>query len=402
MTLRMLFKGWRFRKKTAILALAAFFLGASLTSSLLGLYLNVNDKVGQELRSYGANIRVTPKDTGFIQEAQLSKLKKIFWKNNIQSFSPYLRVVGSLQGQPVVIVGTWIEHKLEVPGEQDFITGTKKVAPWWKVQGMWPGEGQVVVGSELAQRQNLKVGDSLTLGYSGSQISVQVTGILTTGGSEDGQVIVPLELVQGLAGLQGKVGEVKISALTKPDDALASKDPKTLSPKDFEKWYCSPYLVSIVYQVNEVITSGQAQPIQQVAKAENSFLSKIGLLVLLIMLVTLVSSALSVMTTATANILERRTEIGIMKGLGADDAQVALHFVLEFVALGLLGGILGYLAGIWLGKLLSILVFGSPLTPGLVTLPVTLALSVVVAIAGSAVPVYQATKVEPARVLHGE
>ncbi|MFZ3372389.1 MAG: ABC transporter permease, partial [Desulfitobacteriaceae bacterium] len=74
MILRLIFKGWRFRAKRVVLALTAFFLGASLIASLLGLYLNVNDKVGRELRSYGANIRVLPKTGGgFIDEAQLVK-----------------------------------------------------------------------------------------------------------------------------------------------------------------------------------------------------------------------------------------------------------------------------------------------------------------------------------------
>lgn len=405
MTLRMLLKGWRFRKKRAALALAAFFLGSALTSALLGLYLNVNDKVGQELRNYGANIQVLPKGSELIDESQLSQLKQIFWKHNIMAFAPYLKVVGTLQGDPVVISGTWFDHTVTVPGENPFVTGIKGVAPWWKIEGQWPTEKGVLVGSDLAQSRGLKVGDTITLTYNGKQITDVITGILSTGGSEENQVVTPLAKIQALANLPGKVGEVKISALTKPEDQLALtalKDPKALSPKDYEKWYCSPYMSSIVFQVNEVITSGDAKPIAQVAKAENTFLSKINLMVLLVTIVTLVASSLSVMTTATANILERRTEIGILKSLGADNTQVALLFLLEFVTLGLFGGFLGYLAGIWLTKAMSILIFGSPIIPGLLVLPATLALSVIVAVIGSASQVYQATQVKPALVLHGE
>ena len=403
MVWRLIFKGWRFRSKRVVLALTAFFLGASLIASLLGLYLNVNDKVGRELRSYGANIRVLPKTGGgFIEEAQLVKIKQIFWKHNILGFAPDLKIVGSFQGQPIVIVGTWKNHEVKVPDETPFVTGIDSVAPWWKIEGNGPQGQNVVVGQDLAKLYGLKIGDKVSVEYNGNKDSWNVAGILTTGGAEDSQIIASLETVQQFAQLQGKVSEVKISALIKPEDKLDQKDPKSMAPKDYETWYCSPYLASIVYQINEVITSGEAKPIEQVVKAEDAFLKKVSLMVLLVLIVTFIASGLSVMTTATANVLERRTEIGIMKGLGADDKQVASVFLLEFIILGLVGGTLGYVASLWLTKALSLAVFGSPMTPGLLILPVTLGISVLVAIAGCLIPIIQATKLEPARVLHGE
>lgn len=403
MVWRLIFKGWRFRSKRVVLALTAFFLGASLIASLLGLYLNVDDKVGRELRSYGANIRVLPKTGGgFIEEAQLVKIKQIFWKHNILGFAPDLKIVGSFLGQPIVIVGTWKNHEVKVPDETPFVTGIDSVDPWWKIKGNGPQGRSVVVGQDLANRYGLKIGDKVSVEYNGNKDSWDVAGILSSGGAEDSQIIASLDTVQQFAQLQGKVSEVKISALIKPVDKLDEKDPKSLSPKDYETWYCSPYLASIVYQVNEVITSGEAKPIEQVVKAEDAFLKKVSLMVLMVLIVTFIASGLSVMTTATANVLERRTEIGIMKGLGADDKQVALVFLLEFILLGLVGGTLGYIASLWLTKALSLAVFGSPMTPGLLILPVTLGISVLVAIAGCLIPIIQATKLEPARVLHGE
>lgn len=403
MVWRLIFKGWRFRSKRVVLAVTAFFLGASLIASLLGLYLNVNDKVGRELRSYGANIRVLPKTGGgFIEEAQLVKIKQIFWKHNIVGFAPDLKIVGSFQGQPIVIVGTWKNHEVKVPDETPFVTGIDSVAPWWKIEGNGPQGQDVILGNDLAKRYGLKIGDKVSVEYNGNKASWTVAGILSSGGTEDSQIIASLDTVQQFAQLQGKVSEVKISALIKPVDKLDQKDPKSMSPKEYETWYCSPYLASIVYQVNEVITSGEAKPIEQVVKAEDAFLRKVSLMVLLVLIVTFIASGLSVMTTATANVLERRTEIGIMKGLGADDKQVAFAFLLEFIILGLVGGTLGYVASLWLTKALSLAVFGSPMAPGLLILPVTLGISVLVAIAGCLIPILQATKLEPARVLHGE
>jgi len=402
MIFRMIFKGWRFRVKRVALALIAFFLGASLIASLLGLYLNVNDKVGLELRSYGANIKVQPKGGEFIDESQLGKLKEIFWRHNILGFSPYLKIVANVNDQPVVVIGTWRNHEVKIPNEAGFVTGTESVAPWWNIQGSWSQEQGVIIGSDLSKQQGLGIGSNVLIDYNGNKVSLPVTGILSSGGAEDSQIIAPLQLVQNLANLPGKVTEVRISALTKPEDDFARKDPNTMSAKEYETWYCSPYMASIVLQVNEVIKSGEAKPIDQVVKAEDAFLSKVSLMILLVLIVTFIASGLSVMTTASANVLERRTEIGILKGLGADDKQIASVFLLEFILLSLLGGFFGYIAGIWLTKLLSIAVFGSPMAPGLIILPVTLGISAFVAIAGCIIPVIQAINVEPARVLHGE
>ncbi|MFZ3372644.1 MAG: ABC transporter permease, partial [Desulfitobacteriaceae bacterium] len=329
-------------------------------------------------------------------------IKQIFWKHNILGFAPDLKIVGSFQGQPVVIVGTWKNHEVKVSDENSFVSGIDTVAPWWKIEGNDPQGRGVVVGHDLAKLYGLKIGDKVSVEYNGNKDSWAVAGILSSGGAEDSQIIASLETVQQFAQLQGKVSEVKISALVKPVDKLDQKDPKSMSAKEYETWYCSPYLASIVYQVNEVITSGEAKPIEQVVKAEDAFLKKVSLLVLLVLIVTFIASGISVMTTATANVLERRTEIGIMKGLGADDKQVTLVFLLEFIILGLAGGTLGYVASLWLTKALSLAIFRSPMSPELLILPVTLGISVLVAIAGCLIPIVQATKVEPARVLHGE
>jgi putative ABC transport system permease protein len=226
-----------------------------------------------------------------------------------------------------------------------------------------------------------------------------VRGILSTGGPEDDQVLVPLESLQRWAGLAGKVRRVEISALTKPDDAFARSDVTHLSGKDFDRWYCSPYASSIAYQIQQAIPEAQAKPVYQVAETEGRIVDRVGMLMALLVVAALVAATLAVASMMLATVLERRAEIGLFKSLGATDGRVAAVFVLEACAIGGLGGVGGYLLGSLLAWRLALAVFGTPLGAHWVILPVSLALALLVTLAGSALPLARALKVSPALAL---
>ncbi|MPN50435.1 hypothetical protein SDC9_198062 [bioreactor metagenome] len=175
-----------------------------------------------------------------------------------------------------------------------------------------------------------------------------------------------------------------------------------MTPKEYERWYCTPYMDSITLQIDEVLKNGQAKPIQQIAQAENKFLAKMNLLMLLVTVMALLAAALGVMTTMTTTVLERRKESGILKAIGVEIQQVALLFLGEAAAIGLVGGIAGYAAGIGLAKFIGQSVFNAQITPDIQVLPLTIGIAIAVALLGSSLPVWRATRIEPVVVLRGE
>ena len=78
-----------------------------------------------------------------------------------------------------------------------------------------------------------------------------ITGIATTGDAEDNAILVPLSFAQESSGHPGKFRQLFVSALTKPADALAERDPKSLTPTEYDRWFCSPYISSISYQIKQ-------------------------------------------------------------------------------------------------------------------------------------------------------
>ncbi len=416
MFLRLVYESFRRQKRRKVLAGIAITLGVGVATAMIAVATDVGDKISRELRSYGANLVVTPQedtldlqiggvdlkppsDGTYLDEADLPKIRGTFWHHNIVGFAPMLPVNVDAGGRNLTLLGTYFSKKLTF-GKEDFETGVRITHPWWKVQGAWPNDESqdVLLGEGLAAKLTLKPGDAIQVAGHAHRIS----GILSTGGAEDNQIVAPLNLAQQILGKPGAVRRLYVSALTKPEDALARRDPKTMNSELFDRWYCSPYVQSIAYQLQEAIPNSHAEQIRQVAQNEGTVLSRIKGLMLLITLAALLASALAVSAAMATAIFERRSEVGLMKALGAGSASVAALFFVEAMLLALIGGFVGFAGGAVLARQIGRSIFDSQITIDPVLLPVILALAVIVTFAGSALAIRRAVKFDPVYALRGE
>jgi putative ABC transport system permease protein len=410
---RLLYESFRRQKRRKLLAGIAITLGVAVATAMIAVATDIGDKINRELRSYGANLLVTPQedtidveiggvnlkppsDGNFLSEADLPKIEGTFWRHNILGFSPMLPVnvsIGSSgRTQDVTLLGTYFAKPLAF-GKEQFTTGVKNTHPWWKVDGSWPGDqsSDVLLGEHLARKLELHSGDTLTIAGQNHRVA----GILSTGGTEDDQIVAPLPVAQQLLGKPDAVRRVYVSALTKPEDALARRDPKTMSGELWDRWYCSPYVQSIAYQLQEAIPHSHAEQIRQVAQNEGTVLSRIKGLMLLITLAALFASALAVSAAMATAIFERRREVGLMKALGAGNVAVAALFFAESTLLALLGGVIGFFTGSWLAHRIGYSIFDAQITIQPVLFPVIMAIAVIVTFAGSAAAIRRAVKFDP-------
>ncbi len=417
---RLVYESFRRQKRRKLLAGAAITLGVTVATAMIAVATDIGDKINRELRTIGANLLVTPQedtldveiggvnlkppsDGAFLNEADLPKIKGTFWHNNITGFAPMLPVNAALQrnGQTenLTLLGTYFAKKVSF-GKEEFTTGVRSTHPWWKVSGAWPDDSSrdVLLGERLATRLSAKPGDEITV--SGRQ--VRVSGILSTGGSEDDQIVSPIALAQEILGKPGAVRRVYVSALTKPEDAFARRDPKSMSGPVYDRWYCSPYPQSIAFQLQEAIPHSHAEQIRQVAQNEGAVLTRIEGLIFLITLAALLASALAVSAAMATAIFERRAEVGLMKALGAGRFAVASVFFAEATLLALIGGFVGFAAGGLLARQIGRSIFDSQITIPPVLLPVILSIAVIVTFAGSAAAIRKAVRLDPVFALRGE
>ena len=419
---RMVFQSFRRQKGKMAMIAFTIALGASLATAMLNVMFGVGDKVNQELKTYGANIRVVPQtasllsdiygvDGGsekFLREDELGKIKTIFWAFNIVDYAPYLEAEVLLDGKKIGVTGTWFNHHLSLPTGEELDTGMISMKSWWHISGgPWlkdSDENSVMVGREIAEELNLNAGDSVFLKGSAAAKSFVVKSIFDGGGDEDSRIFMNLHDAQALVGKEGLINSIEVSALTSPDNELArraAQNPESLTNAERETWYCTAYVSSICYQIQEVISNAVAKPVRQVAESEGAILGKTQLLMLLITVLSLIASALGISNLVTASVMERSKEIGLLKAIGAHDTPVAWLVLTEIIITAILGGLVGYFAGCAFAQIIGRTVFGSAIAVTPVVIPLVAILIFLVTMAGSIPSIRMILALEPAEVLHG-
>jgi putative ABC transport system permease protein len=426
---RLLWESFRRQRRRKLLAGLGIMLGMTAVVAMLAIGANVGDQLNRELsNTYGANIVVYPeaarmavnvggvampvqagpkRGSGLLQESSLPKLKQIFWRNNIVAVSPELSASASLVtsdadagASNVPVLGTWFHHALE-SGANSITTGAPQTHPWWKLRGAWPAEGQsgeIAMGATLAAKLGVNAGDNVMLAGQ----PARVTGIVSTGDADDAKVIAPIATAQQIDDAPGAVDRVLVSALTKPEDALARRNPETLSPKMRDRWYCSPYANSISYQIGEAIPGAHAEPIRMIAQGEGQILSRISGLMWLVAIGALLAAILAVSAAMTTAILERREEIALMRSLGATERVVFLLFLAEAAVLAVVASTIGFLFGTMLARLVGHSIFATavPMNPAL--WPIAAGLGLIIAFAATLGPIRRTLASGLALAIRGE
>ena len=433
MLFRMLFQSWKHGLKRKLLAIITIFLASGLVSALLAVSIDIGDKMAKELKSYGANILIEPASSAvlpevgnantslatqdFIDEKELPNIKDIFWRNNIVGFAPLLSAEVQIEGgQKVGILGTFFDHNIAIPDEDDYHTGQKIISPYWHVEGEWVDDAQnhfttqvpALIGKQLAQTLNRKIGDRFVLRYQtqeqDNRVEIEIKGVVSTGGNEEQQILLPLSAVQNLLNLQGKVQSVKVSALTVPENELSRKarsNVDALDAAEYDRWYCTAYVSSISHQLEEAVSGAVVRPIWQVAASEGVVIEKIQLLLAVVTLAAVIAAAMGIASLMTTSIIERSKEIGLMKALGAYQWQIVLLFYCEVIISALFGGIFGCVAGWGLARFIGISLFDEPLSFAWIVIPCVLVLAVLIALIGTWFPAHRIARLYPIEVLYG-
>src|SRR6476619_2091902 len=125
MFVRLVYESFRRQTRRKLLVAIAVTLGATVSTAMIGIATGIGDKISRELRTYGANLIVTPQedtldveiggvnlkppsDGAYLNEADLPKIKGMFWRNNIAGFAPMLPASITLGGaRNVTLLGTY-------------------------------------------------------------------------------------------------------------------------------------------------------------------------------------------------------------------------------------------------------------------------------------------------------
>ncbi len=356
-----------------IVILLALGAGAAITAALLNLQVDAKRRITTEFRAFGPNVLITPRSSNTMNDPALSELQSGS-ENADYVATPFLYIVAKVSSgdtrlkTDAVIAGTHL----------DLLENRE---PGWKLEPEHPSDysqDECLAGLKLADRLKLHAGSIVQLKYGARTESCKLVSILASGGPEDDQAFVPLSAAQRLADAGDRVSVMKVFV-----SGTAQK------------------INGTIHALQQKFPEVEVRPVRQFTEGEARLYNRISGILTATVAVVLLLTALCVMAAMTNVAMERKNDVGLMKAIGGSVRRVLRFFLAEAALLGLAGGLVGAAAGIVLSIGLGKAVFGVAAQPRLIVYPISVALTVIVAIL-AAYPLRRLVQIRPASVFRGE
>ena len=370
---RLIFRALRLRLQRVFIIFTALTVGASIVTAMAAVYFDINTKMSQELRTFGANFYIGSADGGMMNQAELNAILQKSPDGFITAASPYLYGVARSDLEKIVLMGVNFD-------------AMRILAPYWQITGSAINvnfdDRNAMIGKTLAERLHVKVGDSLQLSKNAvEKHSFNIKGIVEAGDATDNMLIVNVEFAQNWLDKEGVVN----NALLNVQNEQGANTVDQFAEKIMQQY---PDLT--------------ARPIRKVSASEGQILEKIKGLMGLISLVILVLATLCVNTTLIAIVGERSKEFALQKSLGAKKFDIIRQISTEILIIAFCAIIIGLGLGYLLAQVLGITVFKSYIDMRFPVLPITVVLSLLVAFVAVIIPTRRALSINVANVLKGE
>ncbi|TQR29524.1 hypothetical protein DMB92_07925 [Campylobacter sp. MIT 99-7217] len=362
-----IFKSLIFSYQRLFVIVLAIFIGSMVSSAFLNVYFDIDTKLSKELKAYGANMVISPKNSNFISNEEFQSLKQ---KLEARALTPYLYAylnLGSLSG---VVLGTdFKELKLTKPF-MEVKEGSFSLSDF--------DEHSAFVGVDLAKQLEAKVGQDIQIynPNTAKSVKLKIKAILISNDEFDSLLLMPLRVLQSLndnaninfanALVYGNFDEVNAKALSVSNDFLYAK------------------------------------PISSVSLSESLILNKIKALMFLIILVVLIIASTSVNTTLSSVIFSRKKEIALHLALGSSKKDIIKLFGFECLLLTILASVLGALCGYFLANIFGYLIFNAGIDFRFQAFVIAVLISLIFSFMAAFFPIKKALNINVCENLKGE
>ena len=258
------------------------------------------------------------------------------------------------------------------------------------------GEGDAIVGAQIASRFNLKIGTRIKIGEPNVSITrpvVRVVGILPTTGmssstgiNTDNAIIVSDTWYTAQYGGGNVYDQVNVNLkdVSTLSDVEGAIDRKVNRNKD-------------VIRISDA--SSRITSVSSTLNSLTTFILAIGSISLLV-------AATSIFNVMMMSVSERVQEIGILLSIGTEKGEVRRMFLYEAFILGFIGAALGGIASLVIGYSVVSAMIGSTayffLPESLIYVPAGMVIGMAVCIASGLYPAWSASNLDPIEALRSE
>ena len=330
-TVRLATVGLRTRKLRAGLSALGIAIGVAAIVAVLGLSSSSQAGLLNELSALGTNLlTVTNGQTLSGQPAELSKAAP----GMIGRIGPVTEVqyTGALNGVAAYrspLIPSIQTNALSVDASSLDLPETAGTSMAWGVylNAATANEPVAVLGAAAAQRlgvDRIFPGERIWVG----SLWFYVAGILRPAvltPEIDSSVLIGFPAAERYLGFDGHPSEIYLRAQTSQIDAVDSVLAPTANPE-------APDQVDVSQPSLALVAQAEAKA------ALNSLLLGLGAISLLV-------GAVGVANVMLIGVLERRSEIGLRRALGATKGHIRAQFLSEAIVLAVLGGAAGVAAG---------------------------------------------------------
>ncbi|MGL5179238.1 MAG: lipoprotein-releasing ABC transporter permease subunit LolE [Aeromonas veronii] len=336
-----LFLGLRYSRSRRRNGFIAFISASSLIGIALGvmaLILGLSALNGFERELKDRVLSVVPQGELDAVERPLPDWPRLrdylLAQPGVEAAAPVIRLNGLLEHGSAL---KGVQLRAVLPDLEANLSDAGKYMTGRGLRELQPGERGVILGKTIADKLGVKVGDSvaLLLPQGGDQAGIKnprrealtVVGLLEIGGQLDGLLgFMHLADAQAITGMGSDVEGFSLRV----SDVLKAQSITVAAAQQF------PHHVYIRSWMN---SQGYLyQDIQMVRTV-----------MYVVMLMVVAVACFNIVSTLVMAVNEKRSEIAILKTMGASPGQIRLTFVIQ----GMVNGVAGALLGALLGGLLS-------------------------------------------------
>lgn len=334
-----------------------------------------NSLIDNARQGAGEAIIVTPKGgiRATLSTADIGRIERVQGvKAAVPQVATFYGSLGSVSfGPPDQVLGIPPEQILDLWSNDDL------------AQGRWLQRGdtyQMVVGSNIAKKEKLKLGSVLEW----REKNWEIIGLLKeTQTAPDGWLIAPMDIVQKTIKRPDLISQINVI----PEDTAQA--------------------TALVAKIKDQVSNVNVQTLDQQLDAIEQGLAVFNAILLSSAVLAAIIGGLAVVNTMIMSVSERTPEIGLKKAIGATNRNIISEFLLEAAVIGLLGGAIGFLLGWGVAALLNLAASEAlggaeifKITPRLAA--VAIGFAVTLGIVAGLLPAWNASRLDPVVALREE